>query len=126
MSSERYSGEANKEFRNSDHADGSSSDRHSHLARISHTKKAHKGWRISESCFARTTFARFEERPRCKQSVARNCSHLHLSAAAKLWAVLTAERSRQTPELCCCGRRIERSGWSNALASASSTIATRS
>src|SRR5215467_5916108 len=96
------------------------------LARISHTKKAHRGRRISESCFARTTFGRFEERPRCKQSVARNCSHLHLSAAAKLWAVLMAERSRQTPELCCCGRRIERSDWSNALASASSTVATKS
>src|SRR5262249_13578251 len=96
------------------------------LTRISHTKESASGRRISESCFARTTFGRFEERPRCKHSVARNCWHLHLSAAAKLWAVLMAERSRQTPELCCCGRRIERSGWSNALASASSIIATRS
>src|SRR5260370_1657726 len=80
------------------------------LARISHRVKR-IGAPNQRKLFCENDFLMIRGEPRCRQSVAQNGLTLDSSDAAKLWVVLTEERSPRTPERCCWGWRIGRSDW---------------
>ena len=100
-------------------------DRARPLAPISHERRC-IGALNRRKFFCDKALRRCRGGPRCRRSVARRCSRLHLLRAALWWPASTVERSPRMPALCCSGRRIGPSGWCGASPLASPMPATRS
>src|SRR5690625_4425309 len=95
------------------------------LARISHTRKVHRGSVLAIMVLKQRLIDQQRRSPMQTQCSA-DLFGLHLSTGARLRRPLMVEPSRRTLAVCCWGRRIGRSDWWSALPPASGIIGGRS